>query len=533
MNDHSALNVLPRLSRAKLWTGILLSGSLLTSAAWADFALQYEWQEAASKDGSVQYVTGKQYYDASNGQERTDYYDGQGNLIKNPAQLGLTDKSWKNNTGKSLATTQSPATKTTSKQIEVPAFVLGGQATPISSSLDALTPGSINNIKAYQNQTPNSPPLIGIRRNLTQTLTTSPKSSWLTDPLGNQYLPYRIVVSNTQAIRIHLENIQLPVGAYFLVYATQKPTECRGPYNAAYLHGRNDLWTESIFATDVTLLACLPPGTNPNDIAFSIREIIDTFDFPLINSSNKGVGNCHLDVTCYPAWATEALAVAGIGTINVVGSIWCTGALLNDNSTPHGNYFMTAYHCVGSQAAANTTEYYWFYQTATCNGTPPSPSSVPRTGGGAEFLAGMNKNVGNDFCFLKLRQSVPAGVAYVGWTTDPVASHAAITGIHHPDGSFKRISFGTLQSSRANWWDVMWSQGVTEPGSSGSPLFNSNHLFVGQLWGGDSSCSDPQGIDHYGRFNVSYPIISQWLLQNDSTNSAIFVITKKGVILMQ
>ena len=533
MNNRSSLNVLRSLSRAKVLAGILLSSGLFTAAAWADFALQYEWQEAVIKDSGAQYVTGKQYYDAATGQERTDYYDGQGNLIKNPAQLGLNDKSWKNNAGKSLASAQSSVTKTTSKQIEAPAFLLSSQPTQISSYLDALTPGSIKNLKAYQQQNPNNPPLIGTRRNLPKTLTTTPKAGWLTDPQGNQYLPYRIVVSNTQAIRIHVENIKHPEGAYFLVYATQQATECRGPYDAAYLHGRNEFWTESIFAADVTLVACLPPGANQDALAFSINEITDTFDFPLIKTSNKGEGNCHLDVTCYPAWATEALAVAGISIVDRVGVIWCTGALLNDNNTPHGNYFMTAYHCVGSQSDANTTEYYWFYQTATCNGTPPSPSDVPRTGGGADFLAGMSAEGHNDFCFLKLRQSVPAGVAYVGWTTDPVASHAAITGIHHPDGSFKRISFGTLDSANANYWNVMWSQGVTEPGSSGSPLFNSNHLFVGQLWGGDSSCRDPQGIDNYGRFNVSYPIISHWLLQNDSTNNPIFLITKKGVILMQ
>ena len=41
--------------------------------------------------------------------------------------------------------------------------------------------------------------------------------------------------------------------------------------------------------------------------------------------------------------------------------------------------------------------------------------------------------------------------------------------------------------------------GVTEGGSSGSPLFNSKGLIIGTLSGGSSSCELPEGLNLYGK----------------------------------
>src|SRR5204863_3860682 len=53
---------------------------------------------------------------------------------------------------------------------------------------------------------------------------------------------------------------------------------------------------------------------------------------------------------------------------------------------------------------------------------------------------------------------------------------------------------------------VFWSLGVTEPGSSGSPLFDNNHRVIGQLHGGPSACtqSGTNLSDYYGRFFRSW-----------------------------
>jgi len=48
-----------------------------------------------------------------------------------------------------------------------------------------------------------------------------------------------------------------------------------------------------------------------------------------------------------------------------------------------------------------------------------------------------------------------------------------------------------------------WDSGTTEPGSSGSPLFNGNHRIIGQLHGGSAACGN-NAPDWYGRVSRSW-----------------------------
>ncbi|MGH7973394.1 MAG: FG-GAP-like repeat-containing protein, partial [Limisphaerales bacterium] len=181
---------------------------------------------------------------------------------------------------------------------------------------------------------------------------------------------------------------------------------------------------------------------------------------------------------------------------------------LNTVPTTYSPYFLTANHCILNQTVASTLELWWFYQSSTCNGTPPPVTSVPHTSGGADFLATFGPN---DFTFLHLRQPPPAGVQYLGWTATPPAIGTAIVTLHHPGGNPTKISFGNITSSDSSFWYIQWNNGVTENGSSGSPLLNSSQQVLGQLYGGYSSCTTPNGIDQFGRFDVTYPYVEQWL----------------------
>ncbi|MCY7357267.1 MAG: hypothetical protein LH609_07300 [Rudanella sp.] len=98
----------------------------------------------------------------------------------------------------------------------------------------------------------------------------------------------------------------------------------------------------------------------------------------------------------------------------------------------------------------------------------------------------------------------------------------------------KKISF-TNADTQSYGWGVpgtthlisFWgSLGVTDPGSSGSPLFDGNRRIVGQLQGGPSFCgATGTGLrDYYGRFFTSWTgggtntsRLSNWL---DSDNSS-------------
>jgi len=109
---------------------------------------------------------------------------------------------------------------------------------------------------------------------------------------------------------------------------------------------------------------------------------------------------------------------------------------------------------------------------------------------------------------------------YAGWDNSDALTVTQATGIHHPSGDVKKICRENNPPTHLTWggaacWEVAnWDQGVTEPGSSGSPLFDQNHRIIGQLYGGGSACvgtNDNNQDDNYGRFGISWLNLDNWL----------------------
>jgi len=223
-------------------------------------------------------------------------------------------------------------------------------------------------------------------------------------------------------------------------------------------------------------------------------------------------GACNINVNCPEGadWQTEKRSVALI--VNG-GSAYCTGALINNTANDGTPYFLTANHCIGTP---NTWVYYFNHESSDCTGsTGPTDQSIS----GGTLLV---QNGGSDFALIELSSTPPASynVEYAGWDNSGNVPSAAV-GIHHPSGDLKKICFendAPYHSSTGGaevWWIDSWELGVTEPGSSGSPLFDNNHRIIGQLYGGAAACSgsvNNGAYDFYGRFNVSWGLgASQYL----------------------
>ena len=344
-------------------------------------------------------------------------------------------------------------------------------------------------------------------------------------PLADGGHLWSVVIHAPGAVgqRVEFSALTIPQDVQLRLYNANHPLECYDPL-ARQTASSPVLWTPTCFGEEIVVECYVPSKSDLEKVYFRIERIAHMYQSASDIVAKGVAGPCNIDVTCHPAWADAALAVGGLGTIGILGVFFCTCALIaHSQDCTEVPYVLTANHCVRQQTGsygAEYVEFYWRYQTPTCNGTPPSPASVPRTTGGADFLAGRpgraDTGGGNDFTFMRMRNLPPAGLTYLGWTTAAVPVGTDITCIHHPRGDFKRISFGT-KTSISNAYpqffhEVVWSGGTTEPGSSGSPLMlSASHQIIGQLWGGGASCATPEAPDYYGRFDVTYNYVAAYL----------------------
>lgn len=349
-----------------------------------------------------------------------------------------------------------------------------------------------------------------------------------------------VAATDALGLRLHLSGVRLPEGAELAVYAPAESDPDRGVVRSGssrfdperkvqfYTAGTApELWTASVAGDRARIEYFVPAGlAAPEELPFTVDNLQHLYLDPVAQLakslvSAKVAGPCHNDVTCHPEWADVAKAVSGIGFVSGGRSGFCTGQLLNINAkkpdfTP---YWLTANHCLDDQPTASTAELYWFYQTATCGGTPPSLNSVPQSEG-ATLLS---TSPASDFTLLMVEGALPDGLFWSGWTSGQVANGTPATAIHHPSADFKRISFGEKAEGSIcgvnSLLRINWNDAPTEPGSSGSGIFrDSDKKLFGQLFFGESRCG-LETWDCYGAFASTYPRIKNLLKGGPDDNS--------------
>ena len=373
--------------------------------------------------------------------------------------------------------------------------------------------------------------------------------SWKTLFDGSRVAAFSVSSPDAQAIRVGIDVADLPEAAEIRFFSS-KNSESFGPFTVKSIRaqptggGANDtastatlFWSPVIEGETAEVEIDLPASV---ESGFAIRvPKIQHLAYSLQYPDEKRLSDigesesCNIDIKCHDTVPSNlSAAVAKIIFNDSTATYACTGTLLNDNdSSSWIPYFITANHCLSSQTVANTIDSYWFFERATCGG--PDPTSVTHFTGGGDLL---NTGTNSDFSFLRLRNTEIgslSGIQFAGWSTlDPTGK--TVVGIHHPQGDLKKWSQGVASGYAPLGFSVdgsgshilvKWSQGVTEIGSSGSGLFaitgeqNNQQLFVGNLHGGSSSCSSPTAPDWYGRFDLTFPAISQWLKSSSGSSA--------------
>jgi hypothetical protein len=323
----------------------------------------------------------------------------------------------------------------------------------------------------------------------------------------------RVVSDDATAIRLHFANVTLPEGAQIAVRG-ESGLPLYGYYDThsrCVQHG--EFWTTDI-SGDTALVEYFWPNSRVRPLAlpFTIDKVLHNYHEIFAPTQGEGAreGTCHNDVTCYPEWLNERNATCLITIIQGSTEWLCSAAMLATTTQDETPYILTANHCVGSEAEAETVTAYFRFHTNVCN------SGIATLGPSAHGCTFLATHTGADQTLMMLNGALPNGVAWAGWSSIAIGADRDVATIGHPDGAYKRITFGTTFNYSTNDIGISWYSGTVEPGNSGGGLFRTDdHLLyaVASTSTPPIDCTNPDGPSYFGKFSRFYPSISSLLVE--------------------
>ncbi|MGB1031970.1 MAG: T9SS type A sorting domain-containing protein, partial [Flavobacteriales bacterium] len=301
-------------------------------------------------------------------------------------------------------------------------------------------------------------------------------------------------------------------------------------------HGRyvtNDMWGESITLEYVQPADVIgEPHLHIMGAGYFYRYVYPPAE---LAEAQRGSGNCHVEVNCPEGedWQFQRDAVVRL-RITDDGEIGlCSGAMVNTTARDCRQYLLTALHCAPNLSTSD----FGFLQVRFNYERPESATPFSECSNGS-FSSSRNRTgvvhladsddyssfqgfQGSDFMLLEVEDEIPSDWRpyYAGWEAANLGSPEGV-GIHHPAGDLKKISnydeptTSIFLGAPGSHWEVTWidtesGHGVTEGGSSGSPLFNEDRKIIGTLSAGLAACQNsgqfgPDEPDWYGKMSYHW-----------------------------
>jgi len=417
----------------------------------------------------------------------------------------------------------------------------------VNRDLIVLTPPDLIAITNADNLEP-SPYRFAV--NLPAEITPDKSGYWMDVPGGGKIWRAAIYAKGALALTAYFDRFRIPSGGRLFLYNADQ-TDIIGAFTEMNNSASGIFATGLIPGDRLTLEYDQPAGIKEmpvihvNEIAWAYRGV----DFFEGKSPNQGsAGQCEVNVICPEgnAWQKQIRGVVRIQVKKAASSYWCSGSVVNNTRNDGTPYVLTADHCGANATPEDIGKwiFYFNYEAAVCTNPPDPGTPLSITGAVMKAHGGNSGNTGSDFFLVRLDQNIPGSfnVYFNGWSRTDSASPSGV-GIHHPEGDVKKISTYDQPLITSNWqggpylshWKVKWIQtvnghGVTEGGSSGSPIFDNQGHIVGALTGGDSNC-DSASLDlpdYYGKFSWSWDkngsdsvsVLKYWL-DPDSTGLKI------------
>lgn len=392
-------------------------------------------------------------------------------------------------------------------------------------------------------------------------ITTQNAGSWNTNSNGDRVWQLHVSYPGAEALSFLFDKFHLYDEAMIDVF-DNAGNRLHRTYTAADVldHGMQNM--SLCFGDEMTIQITEPEGTRPSEI------LMDRIMYGYRSTGNPNVAkinesdNCEINVNCSPVgdtWQDEKRGVARILVVDSQGQGWCTGSLVNNTALDCKPLFLTALHCGVSTSANNSNQwrFYFKYETPTCANVATAGTLDDNFITGCVRLANSNDNggdSGSDFLLVQLGslanqantittlKSANFNAYWNGWDANNTATTGGV-GIHHPAGDVKKISTFSGSTVSSTWggavanthWRLTWTanangHGVTEGGSSGSPLFsNSSGRIIGTLTGGSSYCTALSSPDLYGKMSFHWtsngaPANEQLKTYLDPGNSGVLVL---------
>lgn len=353
---------------------------------------------------------------------------------------------------------------------------------------------------------------------------------------GDRVWLLNVKSEGAKTLNFLFDEFNIPKGAKLYFYSNDK-TDLLGAYTSSqnredmkfgsWLINGDNIWIEYYEPKNADFRGQL----NISEVIHGYRSVKDITD--LSSKALGDSGDCNQDVDCligsdfddYKDELKKSVAMVVVG-----GSGFCSGTLINNTSNDKSQYFLTANHCLSGSVGSWAFRFGWKSPEPSCSTTDSSPDGdYNQTASGASLLA---SNSRSDFALLEIDAPLSDDwdLVWAGWDRSEDIPDYTV-GIHHPRGDIMKVcrdddspsmNTRTFQGvDMENWFLDEWELGVTEPGSSGSALFDQNGRIVGQLAGGAAACSGTNNngaYDFYGRFGVSWDYgnssssrLSDWL----------------------
>ncbi len=368
-------------------------------------------------------------------------------------------------------------------------------------------------------------------------ITPANQGTW--EELGDGRMLWRLRIigsEGTTSINLGFTRFKLTRNARLLLYSTDG-TRISRAFTAADNEPHGQLWTPVVLTDDLIVELTVPKR--------EARRV--ELELGSINQGYRGFGtqaaldyeksgSCNLDVECLDAGDTWRQEMRAVGVISTGGSTFCTGSLVNNTAGDRKMYLhdrQPLQHHLGERRLAGgllelselllprarqRRQRPGGRRPARLSSTPARSSAPPTPPPTSPWWSST------------IRRSRATTITGRAGTARPAATPAPpgspCASIHHPSTDEKRITYVTTDMVSTSYSGTtspgdgthLWAKwatdppgpftvpGVTEPGSSGSPLYNSAGRFVGQLHGGPSSCGATGNnlSDYYGRFSVSW-----------------------------